>query len=146
MADRYNFTIHAKARVGRLIGMSFITAWFAAEQDAIDFATWLNTTILANYAKVSCSKVIYYPAKADWQIPSTHIITDVKTAKMLLKSSLDPTGLVKYNITIPGCKLTAPVEDIITKKLKDAETGLLELDNIVVDQMSYQNVIEGGPA
>ena len=56
-AARYNFSIHPKVRVGKLIGLAFLTSFFQQDADALGFAAWLQP-LLANYATISVSKVI----------------------------------------------------------------------------------------
>lgn len=145
---RYNFTIHAKAKVGRLIGLAYITGYFGSDQDAIDFATWLNGTALANYAKVSVSKVILDVDKADWEIPTSHTITDIKNFKALMVNST--VDSIRRSIVVPGLKPSVSDDDIVTALTGAGFTSgdlvPMAYDKIVTYTPSFTNVITGGPA
>ena len=101
---RYNFSIHPKVRVGRLIGLSFFTGYFGNDTDAIAMKTWLEVA-LADYAKVSVSKVISEAASNE--IPATHTITDTEDWTVVLTDSEDTSKRVVA--TLPGLNADAEI-------------------------------------
>lgn len=136
MATRYNFTIHAKVKVGRLIGMSFTTGYFAGDTEAIAFGIFLES-ILANYAKVSVSKVIWEAANNE--IPATHTIQDTNDVNFLMVNSSDAQK--QCLLTIPGTKMMY-MADLETLNIYN-ENGEL-MDSIYKMDVTGKNVIEGG--
>jgi len=145
---RYNFSIHAKAKVGRLIGLAFLTGYFAGDATALAFAAWLNSTALANYAKVSCSKVLLDIAADDWEIPTTHTITDIKTFKALMGVTTDDN--VKRSLTIPGLKPDLADADIVSAlnaaQFTNSADPPVTFNKVVTYTPSFSNVIQGGQA
>lgn len=136
MATRYNFTIHAKVKVGRLIGMSFTTGFFAGDTEAIAFGVFLEG-ILANYAKVSVSKVIWEAVSNE--IPATHTITDTNDVNYLMVNSTN--NQMQCLLTIPGQKAMY-LSDLETLNIYN-ENGEL-MDTVAKMDVTGKNVIEGG--
>lgn len=143
---RYNFTLHAKMVAGDMVGLAFLTSWFAADVDALAFATWLNNTALANYAKVSVSKVILDCTEADFQILAEDSpVVDIQKMKMLLGHQGNDDMTVQ--MTLRGLKASITPADalaaIVAANMQNKDG--LTLDKLITAQQSYQNIVEGGP-
>ena len=124
---RYNFAIKVKPKVGRLQGLPFTTAWFVDDTAAMAFATWLETH-LANYAKVSVSKVIHEPAAESWEIPKTHTLTDTEDVGVVMYN--EAAGQKKrFYVTIPGIKKGEDISDINTLEMQYYDEAV-ELDAV----------------
>ena len=143
----YSFAIHAKARIGRLKWRPFITAFVDTLINATAFNTWLNGTALANYAKSAMGIGLISVNPADFQIPITHVIQDVKEFKVLMGSSADPDK--KRTFILPGLKKDLSDEDIvdflINAGLTTDATGLVPLDKVITYTPKYVNVVTGPP-
>lgn len=139
MGERYNFSIKTKCKVGRLINLPFCTAYFADDAAAILFKDYLLTK-LANYAKVSVSKVIFEPTDESWEIPSTHTLNDTEDVRAVLYLSTDKKK--RFLVTIPGIKAGIDMSDIKDNSLQYYDEAVT-LDKQQPPMVLQKNVIEG---
>lgn len=134
---RYNFAIHGKVKVGRLINYPFVTAFFDDASDdakAKAFATWLES-ILANYAKCGITKVI--KEGLEGEIPDPNTLTDTHDVQLFMSNVSDPNK--RYLVTIPGVAPTAAYDEIKTKDLLYPDGSAL--DNVAKTAILAKNVI-----
>lgn len=135
--DLYTFSIKPKVRVGMLTWRPYVIAHFKTEANALTFKDALEE-MLANYAKVSVSKLIR-PAE-DNEIPETHNIEDTYDVKLMLGATDYPNK--NMWMTIPGCKPG-------TNYNQFANQGIQMIDGTLVNKVkkaipSPRNVIAGG--
>lgn len=133
--ERYNFTIHPKVRVGRLIGLAFVVAFFDSNEDAIAFGTWLEGK-LANYAKVSVSKVIREAPSNE--IPESHTITDTYDIRVIMSMQNDQNK--RLLLTLPGLA-TDDLTGLDNLGILDAYGN--EMNLVVSEATLGRNVIAG---
>lgn len=136
---RYNFSIKAKVRVGRLIDYPFCTAYFddAGDTDAKAFATYLESK-LANEAKVGVSKIVVEGAEGEIATPAD--IKDTEDRQFILCNSTDKNK--RFLLTIPGLLHASTTGDIGTKSLLYPDGTAL--DKTVQVKSLGKNVIAGG--
>lgn len=108
---RYNFTIHCKARAGRLISAPFFTGRFATDAQALAVKTALDTLYLENNAKVSVSKVIADVAQTDYELGVADVTKDFRQFKILLGNASDTNK--KVNLVVPGIKLGVAADTFV---------------------------------
>lgn len=142
-AQRYVFTIHSKTKHGVAAGGSFIVSYFPGDQAAITFADWLETHVLANYARVAVSKTIRMANNEE--VPVFGPMEDEQTVKLLLGTSEDRD--VRVSVRMPKLKVGLPSDWAENLSAAGMQTYKGQpLDRIISMSATLQNIASLGAA
>lgn len=128
MADRYvlGFKTHTRFSA-RARGVRFMTCYCNSDSDATSLAQWLEQNALANYTKVTVSKVIREAGPV--QIPDDAEFTDVNLVSMTLATSTGGDGVMqRFNVKVP---------------IKYEETGDIDVSQLIAKMLQYCKAPDG---
>ena len=154
--SRYNFSIKTKIKAtGRLHDKPYFTGYFGSDEDALAARTALEN-LLANNAKVSCSKVLYEAGNPE--IDDLYVnAEDYKDLKILANYVNPGAGVYAqkkselHTLFLPGVDKDT-TDDAVTDFIELLSTKTLDqvvevhFNNVIGITPTYKNVREGAPA
>lgn len=147
---KYNFGVRCKVKVGRCLTRPYIVAFFANNDDAVDFATTWQA-YMANRGKVTITATLH--GVGNEELPASFEAEDTKDfyAVAKFKHPSDPSkDSDPVKVFIPGLKgnvdEAALKSQILTMKVLDKDGYLQDLNEVTSLSSRGNNVVTGGHA
>lgn len=142
MANRYNFTIHSKAKWGGTYGVPFITAYCPNDANAQSLANTLND-VLPNYASVSLSKTLMNAPQFD--IPDEQAqLTDVDVVSWALATDGDTPARVNVRVPLPSENIVSQARVQESLLANTCTAGGQQFTKVLAVSTSFKNVVRDG--